>query len=225
MAKRQIGLIGGLAVNAGVYYYQELARRHASNAERSMKLMLIHADIDNVLAFVASGDRHRLAVYLAGLIDQLEAGGCSAIAITAVAPHICIDELRSITTTQLIDILELTRSYVENVLPYDRIAIFGNKAVVATNVFGAVAEAKVVKPSNRTLEKIHATYNEIALSGKRGSEDEYRALDELAAELRSQGAEAILLAGTDLSSFYATRPPGYQFVDLAQLHIEAIAKL
>ncbi|MFT4728609.1 MAG: aspartate racemase [Granulosicoccus sp.] len=34
--------------------------------------------------------------------------------------------------------------------------------------------------------------------------------------------EAIVLAGTDLSSFYADEPPSFPILDVASLHIEQI---
>lgn len=37
-------------------------------------------------------------------------------------------------------------------------------------------------------------------------------------------AQAVLLAGTDLSSFYSEQPPLYRFLDVARLHIDEIMR-
>ena len=72
---------------------------------------------------------------------------------------------------------------------------------------------------------MHKAYGDIALHGKRGSQPETRFLEDVARDVIGQGgAQAILLAGTDLSSFYAEQPPTYPVLDLARLHIDEIVR-
>ena len=40
--------------------------------------------------------------------------------------------------------------------------------------------------------------------------------------IEKQGVQAIVLAGTDLSSFYAEQKPDYPYLDVAQLHIDQL---
>jgi aspartate/glutamate racemase len=50
-------------------------------------------------------------------------------------------------------------------------------------------------------------------------------LERTARDLIDRGdAQAILLAGTDLSSFYAEQPPSFPFLDVARLHIDEILR-
>lgn len=223
MGETAIGLVGGLAVNAGVLYYEELARRFAAEG-RTLHLVLAHADVRTVLPFVASGDANGLARYLSDVVARLHGAGCSAAAITAIAPHVCIEDLQGLVSIPLIDVLSVLRSFARSELRQERVAIFGNGAVVRTNVYGALDGERVVRPPDATIERIHDIYNSIAMLGKRGTETEYRALEEIAAELATMGAEAIVLAGTDLASFYKERPPKFPFIDVAGLHIDAIAR-
>jgi aspartate/glutamate racemase len=74
------------------------------------------------------------------------------------------------------------------------------------------------------IDLIHATYSDIALHGKRGTHAETKLLSEMARNLIGRGAEAIVLAGTDLASFYADSKPDFPFLDAAQLHIDAIMR-
>ena len=72
---------------------------------------------------------------------------------------------------------------------------------------------------------MHTIYNDIALRGKRSTPTEVKSLEGIARKLIDQdGAQAILLAGTDLSSFYAEQSPAYPFLDVAQLHIDEIVR-
>lgn len=76
------------------------------------------------------------------------------------------------------------------------------------------------------VDRVATMYTDIALNGKRGTRVETERLGELAQELiEKHGAKAIVLAGTDLSSFYADHKPDYPFLDMAQLHIDQIVNL
>jgi len=80
-----------------------------------------------------------------------------------------------------------------------------------------------LKPS--VLDDVHRVYSDIALDGKRGTQPERLFLEGAARDLIDHGgAQAIVLAGTDLSSFYAEQPPAYPFLDVARLHIDEILR-
>ena len=67
--------------------------------------------------------------------------------------------------------------------------------------------------------------NDIALTGKRGTPAEVACFGDVARDLIDRGgAQAILLAGMDLSSFYAGQPPSFPFLDVAELQIKEIVR-
>ncbi len=43
--------------------------------------------------------------------------------------------------------------------------------------------------------------------------------------IERDGVQAVVLAGTDFSSFYADRPPVFPYLDVAGLHIDRIVQL
>jgi aspartate racemase len=88
---RNFGFIGGLGPGATVHYYRELAKSSPG------ELLIVHADMDRVLADVERGDRAGLAQYFARLIERLARGGAELAAISAVTHHICIRELEKIS--------------------------------------------------------------------------------------------------------------------------------
>jgi aspartate/glutamate racemase len=94
-----------------------------------------------------------------------------------------------------------------------------------TNVFGAVPKEREVPLEPNDLEWVHNTYTEIAIHGKRAAQPEMAELSRLAHRLvQKNNAQAILLAGTDLSSFYAEQKPDFPYIDVAQLHIDQIVR-
>ena len=46
-ATKKIGLIGGLALRAGVFYYEQILKRYAAE-KRTLRLVLGHADVNTV---------------------------------------------------------------------------------------------------------------------------------------------------------------------------------
>ncbi len=217
---RRIGLIGGLALRAGLFYYEQIAQRFAARGE-TLDLVLRHADVGRVLALVGAGDRDGLGQYLGGVANELFDGGVGLVAVTAVAPHLAFAEMSRLARGELVDGLAPIAAGVA-ARGWQRVAFFGNRAVMTSNIFGAIPDAMAVPLAPDAIERVHVTYGDIALCGKRGSAAETDILCRAAHDAMRSGAEAIVLAGTDLSSFYADAPPAFPYLDVAQLHIDSI---
>jgi aspartate racemase len=220
---RKIGLIGGLALRAGLFYYTEIARHYAARQQR-LPLLLNHADVTTVLKYVGAGDKQALGEYLGSVANELFDGGAELVAVTAVAPHLAVEEISRAARGPIVSVLNLILPTLQ-AQGIQRVAIFGNRAVMESGVYGCIPSQMIVTAKPSVIDAVHRMYSDISLSGKRGSEQETRALDSIARELiEDGGAQAILLAGTDLSSFYADRPPAYPSVDIARLHIDEIVR-
>lgn len=221
---RKIGLIGGLALRAGVFYYEQIQKK-LDSSQSSLQLVLNHADVSRVLSYVGAADRIGLGTYLGGLANELADAGCEIVAISAVAPHIAVSETTRVARVPLANILDVIPAGLAAARA-DRVAVFGNRAVMQTNVFGAVPKQREVPLEPNDLEWVHNTYSEIAIHGKRATQPEMAELSRLAHRLvQKNNAQAILLAGTDLSSFYAEQKPDFPYIDVAQLHIDQIVRL
>ncbi len=94
-------------------------------------------------------------------------------------------------------------------------------AVMETGVFGTAPPGGMV-PS--VVDAVHEAHADVAANGKPGTAPEMRLLDEVARGLIGQDAEAVVLAGTGLSSFRAGQAPAYPVPDLARLHIEKVVR-
>jgi aspartate racemase len=220
-ATKKIGLIGGLALRAGVFYYEQILKRHTA-AERPLKLVLSHADVNTVLACVGGGDRAGLGQYLGTLANELFDAGADLV--TAVAPHLVIGEIARVARGPVVDVLGCIPAGLA-MAGVERVAIFENRAVMDTDAFGSIPADKVVRLEPSVLDAVHTMYNDIALFGKRGTPVEVAFLEGVARDLIDRsGAQAILLAGTDLSSFYAEQPPSFPSLDVARLHVDEIVR-
>ena len=63
MTTSHIGLIGGLAPRAGIFYYEELIQQHKAAGE-TLNLTMRHADVAAVLDHLSRLDRTWLGTYL-----------------------------------------------------------------------------------------------------------------------------------------------------------------
>src|ERR1700684_4280133 len=101
---RCIGLIGGLGPGATVHYYQALLRAHAARGVRP-DIVIVHADVGQVLGLVGQGDLAGLPRYLADFCARRERAGAEIAAIPAITPHICMPMLRPLSRLPLISII------------------------------------------------------------------------------------------------------------------------
>jgi len=217
---RCLGLLGGLGVGATVLYYEKLAKG-CEKRGRELDIVITHAYTPRVFEYVEANDRDRLAEYLNVYIRRMKAAGAEVAAIPAVTPHYCLQELAATSPLPIISIFDpLIRELARRVAR--RVAIFGTRFVIASELFGAVKGVEFLRPKAEEVDLIHDTYVGLAATGK-SSEEKHEKLTALAKTLvRRDGVDAILLAGTDLALLFDESNTDFPHVDCAALHIEAI---
>ena len=217
---RCLGLVGGLGVGATIHYYEALAKAHQAQG-RTLDIVIAHAETQQVFAYVQAGDRAGLAAYLAGFIRRLQAGGAEVAAITGVTPYYCVRELIAASPLPLFNIFEplivelRTRSA-------RRIAIFGTRFVMESDLFGMVENVDIVLPHPDEVDTIHNTYLQLLQHGK-GSTEQHRRLTAIAHTLCERDeVDTIVFAGTDLALLFNDANTDFPHIDCAALHLQAI---
>jgi aspartate racemase len=215
-----LGLVGGLGVGATVHYYEQLVAAHAARG-RGARLMIVHADVGHVLELVRSNDLAGLADYLTGLLRALHDGGAELAAIGAVTPHICMPELARRAPLPLIDMIaEVARAVRARSLA--RVALFGTRFTIETRLFGGLPGIDIARMLPDEIDAVHATYVAIVQAG-RGTSEHRRVLSRIAQDLCArEGAEAIVLAGTELSLVFDGSNTDFPTIDCARVHMDAI---
>jgi len=218
---RCLGLVGGLGPGATVYYYRALLAAHAAQ-DRVARMLIAHADVNRVHALAGANDRDALARYLAGIIGSLKAGGAELAAMVAITPHLCIPQLAPISPLPIVDMVAEVAGAVR-AKGLKRVALFGTRFTVETSMFGRLDAIEVARPRPDEITRIHDTYLDVVAG--RQTPGQLDALRELAQTLISRdGAEAILLAGTDLSLVFDEASAGFPLIDCAGVHVEAIVR-
>jgi aspartate racemase len=217
---RHLGVVGGLGVGATVIYYQGITAACAANSVVP-RMTIAHANAPTALAHVQAGRLEELADYLASFVAELAAAGGVLAAIPAITPHICRSQLKQRSALPLLDALEATAVRLRE-RRLRRVALFGTKFTIDSQLFGALEEFAVVRPRDEDVAEIHRIYLELATKGQCATSDVAR-LREIADRLcRREGVESIVLAGTDLNLIFDEANAGFPAVDCAAAHIAAI---
>jgi len=216
-----LGLIGGLGPDATVHYYRELIAAIAKQ-DRVPRLLIAHAEYDRVYKAVIANDLDGLARYLSGLIASMAAGGAEVSAIVAVTPHICSAQLTAISPLPLVDMLKEVPQAVR-ARGLKRIALLGTRFTIETRMFGCFGEIDVVMPNADEIDKIHGAYLNFVTG--RASDVDRETLRKIAQTFVTRdGAQAVLIAGTDLSTVFTESNAGFPLIDCEQVHIDAIVQ-
>ena len=217
-----IGLLGGLGVGAAIHYYRELAARHDA-LKRPMRLTMTHASISQATGFASRGDRDGLAAYLAGFLEQLKAAGATIGVLPAVTPHICIEELKAIAPIPVIDLTTVVSDHLRQ-RTLSKVALFGTRFVVESDMYGRLPGVSVVRPREAELAFVHDAYTRLAYSGQTSEADRERFVSLASTLQQRDGAEAIVLAGTDFALMFNAENTPFPHVDCTRAHMDVIMR-
>jgi len=219
---RCLGLVGGLGVGATIHYYQKLARAHEEQG-RTLDIVITHAATSPVFEYVRAGDRDGLASYLLSFLLRLKAAGAEFVAIPAITPHYCIRELIAASPLPVLNIFDpLAEELAARAVR--RVAVFGTRYVMESSLFGFAGDVEIIRPTSDEMDTIHNTYLELLQKGV-GTEEQHGKLTSIAHTLRRRdGADAIVLAGTDLSLLFNEANTTFPHLDCAALHLQRIIR-
>ena len=214
-----IGLIGGIGPAATELYYRGLTDRHATSGT-VLSLTISHADINEMISNLTSAARDKQAAVFEQHIRSLAAAGARAAAVTSMGGHFCIRELERISSLPLINALPEVDAEIER-RGLRKVGILGTRIVMETRLYGSIRSAEVLVPDGDAFENVQAAYGAMAMAA-RVTEAQRTVFFEAGRRLHSRGAEAVLLGGTDLFLAFQGQAPAFPFIDLAEVHIEAI---
>ncbi len=220
MTKR-IGLLGGLGVGAAVFYYEKLA---AAFVDRGVQggLIMSHADIGRAYTLVQQGEMDALARYLNEHLDMLAKAGCEIGAIAAVTPLICWPQLKPMIALPLVDVFDAVNAELMR-RKAKRVAVLGTQFVMQTNMFGRLEGVDFAPLSGDELSLVANNYLIIARTGNPALAD-IEAIRAIAKRLADAGAEAIILAGTELSLAFDEANEDFPALDAGRAHVNSIVE-
>ena len=217
-----IGLIGGIGPAATLVYYQRLCAR-MRQLEAPLELTIVQADVNVLIRNNLADLRDEQAAIYAELIGRLAAAGAECAAITSLGGHFCFDETARISPLPLVSAVAPLDDYFagEGIA---RVGLLGTRVVMRTRLYGQLHRTSAVACDD-DIERLGQLYQEMAISGvcSDAQRDAFVAAGRRMVE--EQGAEAIVLAGTDLGLAFDGRETGYRVIDALDVHVALLADL
>lgn len=216
-----IGLIGGIGPAATLVYYQRLCAAMAERRAR-LELTLVQADIHELIANNLADRREAQAVIYAGLIDRLKAAGADCAAITSIGGHFCFEETVARSSLPLVSAVEPLDDFfaAEGI---GCVGLLGTRVVMRTRLYGQLVRTRAIALDGE-IESLGQLYQDMAVAGVCDAATRAQFLD-AGQRLVDQGAEAVVLAGTDLGLAFDGQETPYRVIDALDVHVAVLADL
>jgi len=217
-----IGLIGGIGPAATVVYYNALVAEMRKRG-KPLDLTIAQAEASTLVMNNRENNPTRQAEIYADLIKRLDGAGADCVAITSLGGHFCFDETKALSTLPLVSaITPLDAYFVAEGLK--RVGLLGTARVMSTKFYGQLHKTDAIVPDG-DLDMVSSTYTDIALSSVCTDDQRAFFFEEGRKMVEDQGAEAIILAGTDLGLAFHGYNTGYRVIDALDVHVDVLAKL
>ncbi|GAA6182210.1 aspartate/glutamate racemase family protein [Shimia sp. NS0008-38b] len=217
-----IGLIGGIGVAATVVYYQRLTAAVAARGG-DLKLTISHGDIHTLIRNNLADDRAPQADIFAAQINDLKGAGCDCVALTSLGAHYCVDEMNALSSLPVISgVTPLDQFFVQQ--GFNKVGLLGTRVVMRTRLYGQLAKTGAVALDDE-IEVLGQTYQDIAVAGTCSETQRAELIDAGQRMVQDHGADAIVLAGTDLNLAFDGQDTGYKVVDALDVHVDVLADL
>ncbi len=217
-----IGLIGGIGLAATVVYYQRLTAAMTAKGA-PLELTIVHADVQELIRNNLADDRATQARAYAPLIDRLRDARCDCVAITSLGGHFCFEETVALSSLPLISaVAPLDDYFVANHI--GTVGLLGTRVVMRTGLYEQLSKTRAVALEDE-IDTLGQTYQDMAVAGVCTEDQRALFLDAGARLMRDRGADAIVLAGTDLNLAFDGQGPGYPVIDALDVHVDLLAQL
>ncbi|MGJ4944352.1 aspartate/glutamate racemase family protein [Bradyrhizobium sp. HKCCYLS1011] len=217
-----IGLIGGIGPAATDFYYRRLISTFASR-KAALELTIVHADTPTLLKNLSANDVEAQVAIYTRLTNRLVAAGAACVVVTSIAGHFCIEAFKALSPLPVVDMIPRSVRLSKNVASSG--SEFSELARSWKRFYGGVRSADIIPPSGSDLDDVHQAYVAMAASGV-VTEAQRSIFNHVSRKLLDEdGAEAIMLGGTDLALVFSQDAAPFPLVDCAAIHVDAIARL
>jgi len=219
------GLIGGLGPESTVDYYQsiiELYRQRKPDGSYP-QLIINSVDLQQVRGMIERNELAEVALYLSHQVKRLAAAGADFAIITANTPHLVFDEVKRQSPLLLISIVQATCDAAQ-AQGLKRLTLLGTRFTMQGRFFPEVFSAAKIALVTPTMDEqafIHEKYIDELLIGKFLPETRQGILRIAARLAKEEGAEAAILAGTELPLLLRDSGSPIHFLDTTRIHVSA----
>lgn len=217
-----IGLIGGIGVAATVVYYQRLVAAAAERGDAKLELTIVHGEIQALIRNNLADRREEQARAFLPLVERLQHAGCDCVALSSLGAHFCLDELVALSPLPIVSaVAPLDEFFVGKGIR--RIGLLGTRVVMRTRLYGQLVDTGAIVLDDE-IDRLGQSYQDMAVAGACTPEQRALFLD-AGRRMMAAGADAIVLAGTDLNLAFDGQDTGYPVIDALDVHVALLADL
>jgi aspartate racemase len=223
-----LGIISGIAPGSTVDYYRLLIDSYREQTEDgSYPSILINSiDLKRLLDLVGGNRLTELIGYLLREIDRLARAGADFGLMASNTPHIVFEELAQQSPIPLLSIVEAACEAAHG-LGLHTVGILGTRFTMGGRFYPEVFGRRgitVLAPTSDDQEYVHDKYMGELIPGDFRPETR-EAFGAIIERLRQNGAEGVLLAGTELPLLLRDAAGcGVQLLDTTRVHVDRAVK-
>lgn len=225
MARRRIGVVGGVGPASTVLYYQLLiAGTQARSSGRELPEVLVDSlDLNEIEEFMARGDMQGLEDRVVRSVAGLGDGGCDSVVIACNSMHLVYDRVASRVAVPMVNLIE---AVINATLHggYRSVGLLAATFVVRGGLYGNPLEARgvrcLVPPEPEQIWLMETILGDLQKPVVPAQTIER--LIQNVRDLQARGAEAVILGCTDLPVAINAANSPLPVLDTARIHVDAV---
>lgn len=223
---RTIGLIGGMSWESTLLYYQTINREvgRRRGALHSAPLHLVSLDFEEIASRQRRDDWAGMAAILCHAAQRLEGAGAEAVVIATNTMHRVAPEVQAAVSVPLLHIGDVTARALRQAGVH-RVALLGTRFTMEEPFYAerlAAHGVQCVVPGAADRAEVHRIIFEELCKGVFLPAARAR-LAAMATSLQREGAEAVVLACTELTLVFRPEDVAMPVFDTTELHALAAA--
>lgn len=227
---KTIGLLGGMSPESTIDYYRRIndAVRRSLGGHHSAKMFVYSADLDQVFAWLHDDDYSSLAQHLGQAATALERSGADFVIMACNTAHVVAPQLEARLRVPFIHIADVLGEALAEA-GISRVGLLGSLVVSEMPFYqrhlGSRYGIEVLNPDEAGRAEVDRVIRR-ELCFHRILAESRKSLTDVAAGLGARGAEAIVLACTELNLLFGGPVvAGLPVFDTTALHAERTAAL
>ncbi|WP_066552524.1 aspartate/glutamate racemase family protein [Croceicoccus bisphenolivorans] len=224
---RKLGLIGGMSWVSTRGYYEDINRivQKAKGPQSSAPLLIESLDFAPLYRLSTREDWDKAAKAIGESANRLETAGAEAIVIAANSMHCIVDRVAEAISIPILHIADCVADAMIDA-GAKKAAILGTRNVMLEEFYRRrllARDIELLPPQMDIVETIDRIVYEEVMLGKVRRQSE-RELRTIITNLEKDGAEAVVLACTELNLIVHTDANVLPIFDGAEIHAVAAAR-
>ena len=224
-----IGIVGGLSWEATALYYRLLNEGAARELGRhhNARSVIVSVDFSEALALANAGDWDGLAVLLIDAARRTRDAGADMVLLGANTAHIVADQVAAAIDVPLLHIADVAGAAAQS-QGFHRVGLIGTRFTLESPIYAERLRERcgltVITPDAATRDQLQRIIVDELTVG-RVEQQSRRQCAAIIRQLCEQGAEAIMVACTELPLLIRPEDSTLPLLDTTALHVEAALRL